>query len=244
MAKNPRSFRKVEADYQRQLRGLARRIGAVVDMYRGGEPSAHAAGIITRILERYADTLTGWAETAALKMLRAVSKQDFNTWMKHSGELGHGVRREIRETPTGDLMRSLLAEQVTLIKSLPIDAAQRVHDLTTEAIADGTRAKEIAVQIAASGQVAEKRAMLIARTEVARTSSKLTEARAIHAGSEGYIWRTAGDSDVRDSHEEMNGKYVRWDTIPILSDGTHTHAGQIYNCRCYPEPVKIGRAHV
>jgi uncharacterized protein with gpF-like domain len=65
----------------------------------------------------------------------------------------------------------------------------------------------------------------------------LTQARAEHIGSEGYIWRTSNDSDVRHSHKEMNGRYVRWDTPPRLSDGTVTHAGQIYNCRCYPEPV-------
>jgi uncharacterized protein with gpF-like domain len=42
---------------------------------------------------------------------------------------------------------------------------------------------------------------------------------------------------VRESHKAMNGKFVRWDSPPTLSDGTTTHAGQIYNCRCYPDPV-------
>ena len=79
--------------------------------------------------------------------------------------------------------------------------------------------------------------MLIARTEVARTASGLTEARARHVGSDGYFWRTAKDADVRDSHRQMEGKFVKWNEPPTLSDGTVTHAGQIYNCRCYAEPV-------
>jgi SPP1 gp7 family putative phage head morphogenesis protein len=151
--------------------------------------------------------------------------------------MGRQLTNEIMETPTGALFRSRLAEQVTLIKSLPLEAAQRVHELTTEALVDGRRSAELAEEIAKSGQVTASRAKLIARTEVSRTASMLVETRSRGAGSEGYIWRTAGDSDVRDSHKEMNGKYVRWDTMPTLSDGTRTHAGQIYNCRCYPEPV-------
>jgi SPP1 gp7 family putative phage head morphogenesis protein len=85
--------------------------------------------------------------------------------------------------------------------------------------------------------VTESRAMLIARTEVAKANASINEARALSVGSEGYIWRTAGDADVRESHAEMDGQYVAWSDPPTLSDGTTTHAGAIYNCRCYSESV-------
>jgi uncharacterized protein with gpF-like domain len=39
----------------------------------------------------------------------------------------------------------------------------------------------------------------------------------------------------------MEGVPVRWDQPPTLSDGTVTHAGQIYNCRCWPEPILPNR---
>lgn len=207
----------------------------IVDAYPPGDPEY--VPTITDLLTKYAEFLVPWATRTAATMLADVSARDAQTWMELSGELSKALRDEIRNAPTGELMREMLAEQVTLIKSLPLEAAQRVHDLTLKGIEDGTRAKEIAKEIARSGEVSMNRANLIARTEVARTASKLTEARATHIGSEGYIWRTSKDSDVRHSHKEMEGKYVRWDTPPKLSDGTVTHAGQIYNCRCYPEPV-------
>lgn len=235
--KNPRANKAAEAEYQRQLLQVARRVGAVIDMLAPGGATAESSAAISRLLERYAETLTGWAATAAAKMLHSVAKQDRKAWMAHSKEMGRQLTTEINETPVGELFRARLAKQVELIKSLPLEAAQRVHDLTTEALIDGRRANELAVEIGRSGEVAASRARLIARTEVSRTASMLVETRAQGAGSEGYIWRTAGDGDVRDSHKEMNGKYVRWDTMPTLSDGTRTHAGQIYNCRCYPEAV-------
>lgn len=189
------------------------------------------------MLEKYAQALEPWAVQTASRMLAGVNQRDEGAWAELTRELSLGLRREVRTAPTGELMRKLLAEQVTLIKSLPLEAAQRVHELTLKGLEDSTRASEIAKEIARSGEVTMGRATLIARTEVARTASTLTQARALHVGSVEYIWRTAGDSDVRESHRKMAGKVVRWDTPPTLSDGTVTHAGQIYNCRCWPEPI-------
>jgi SPP1 gp7 family putative phage head morphogenesis protein len=133
-------------------------------------------------------------------------------------------------------MRRLLDEQVTLIKSIPLDAAKRVHRLTLEGIENSGRASEVAKEIMRSGEVAKSRATLIARTETSRTATVLTQARAEHIGSDGYVWRTSGDSDVRPSHRRMNGKFVPWNHPPTL-DNLTGHAGALPNCRCYPEPV-------
>ena len=98
-------------------------------------------------------------------------------------------------------------------------------------------AKDAIPAIMKLGSQTVGRARTIARTEVSRAQSALTQARAEYVGSEGYVWRTVGDADVRDSHAEMEGKYVRWDSPPKLSDGTVTHAGMIYNCRCWAQPI-------
>jgi SPP1 gp7 family putative phage head morphogenesis protein len=233
--RRPPQTGKIERQYARQLRQIARHVGDIVGAFTPGDPSAEP--VIRRALENYAAVIDGWASVTAQHMLDAIRREDETAWRDRSREMGAWLRDEIRSAPVGELMRERLAEQVTLIKSIPLDAAQRVHEWTLTGIEDATRAKEVAREILRTNEVSAARATLIARTETARTSSKLTEARAQYVGSEGYIWRTSGDSDVRDSHKEMNGKYVRWDTPPTLSDGTVTHAGQIYNCRCYPEPV-------
>lgn len=206
----------------------------MVNGFPPGDPAALPT--IEQVLRAYADALTPWATATAQTMLREVNRRDETAWAEYSRELSRALRTEIRTAPTGAAMQALLAEQVTLIKSIPLDAAQRVHRLTLEGIEDSTRASVISKEIQRSGDVAESRADLIARTEVARTASTLTQARAEHVGSEGYIWRTSGDSDVRESHRDMNGKYVRWDSPPTLDKMTG-HAGQFPNCRCYPEPV-------
>ncbi|WP_423198500.1 phage minor head protein [Cupriavidus sp. H19C3] len=223
--------------YRTQLRQVARQVGGLVNGFPPGDPAALPT--IEQVLRAYAEALTPWAAATAQTMLREVNRRDEAAWAEYTRELSRALRTEIRTAPTGAAMQALLAEQVTLIKSIPLDAAQRVHRLTLEGIENSTRASAISKEIQRSGEVAESRADLIARTEVGRTASTLTEARALHVGSEGYIWRTSGDSDVREDHRELEGKFIRWDSPPIADKrtGRRAHAGCIYGCRCYPEPV-------
>lgn len=174
------------------------------------------------------------------KMLADLQRRDEQAWMQQASDMSRALRDELRRAPTGQVMRALMAEQVTLITSIPIDAAERVHRLTLEGIEDSTRSSEISKMIQASGEVARSRADLIARTEVSRASTALTEARARGIGSTHYIWRTSGDGAVRSGHKAMEGKVCAWDEPPeVEEDGRvmRFHPGQIWNCRCWPEPI-------
>ncbi|MDE2403060.1 MAG: minor capsid protein [Burkholderiales bacterium] len=195
---------------------------------------------MTDVLRRYAEALNAWAEATALRMLTDVDRSDRQQWASISAEMSHEIQREIASAPTGELLKQRLAEQVTLIKSIPLDAAQRVHELTIKGLESSTRGDDIVQAIMASGDVAKSRAVLIARTEVARTSSLLTQSRAEYIGSTQYIWRTSGDSDVRPGHKAMNGKVFAWADPPEVEENgryMRHHPGQIWNCRCFPEPI-------
>ncbi|MDH0638205.1 phage minor head protein [Pseudomonas sp. GD03860] len=233
-SRNPVKTGRPEREYQRSLTQVARQVGSIINGFPLGDPAADPT--ITQVLRKYADLLNDWAIATAGRMIADVNQQDRKAWASRSEEMARALGEEIRNADTGAAMRGLLAEQVTLIKSIPLEAAQRVHELTLKGIEDGTRAGEIAKEIQRSGDVATSRAQLIARTEVSRTAATLTEARAKAVGSEGYIWRTAHDGTVRHSHKEMEGKFVRWDSPPTL-DKLTGHAGCLPNCRCWPEPV-------
>ena len=227
--------RAAEHLYNAKLRSVARQVGSLV---KGLAPKGLVkdAGVLVRALKAYAELLEPWAHSVAGFMLADVARKDARMWSQHSKEMGAELRREINSAPTGDILRQLQEQQVTLIKSLPLEAAQRVHDLAMESTITGTRASEIAKRILETEDVTEARARLIARTEVSRAASNLVQARATWAGSDGYIWRTSNDANVRDSHQEMEGKYVRWSQPPIL-DKLTGHAGALPNCRCFSEPV-------
>jgi SPP1 gp7 family putative phage head morphogenesis protein len=184
------------------------------------------------MLRRYAEILEPWARVVAARMIQDVSARDAAAWSAHGKLLGRALKQEIMGAPTGEAMRKALAEQVHYITSIPRDAAERVHKLTTEGIVSGRRAEDIAKEIMASGSVSKSRAELIAQTEVSRTATALTQARAEYVGSISYVWRTSKDSAVRPSHKKMEGVVVRWDSPPTL-DKMVGHAGQLPRCRCW-----------
>lgn len=231
---------RVEQEYARHLKAIARACG---DFVRGMD--TEAALDLTEVestLRRYGALITPWARATAARMLAQVGQKDAQDWKELGRKLGRALEDEIETAPTGVAMRGLLDEQVHLITSLPLEAAERVHRLAAEATVTGGRARELAEEILETGSVTESRAMLIARTEIARSRSVLTQSRAMHVGATGYIWRTAGDSDVREEHRELEGTFHEWHAPPVAGHGKggvpiHAHAGQIWNCRCWMEPV-------
>lgn len=190
-------------------------------------------------LERYSEIITPWATKVAENFTADIVRKNDEQWRKHSKTISRELRNLVSNAPPGQVMKSIVAEQVKYIKSLPLEAADRVYDIQNraiEAVVTGGRAKHFAKEIAASGDIAKSRADLIARTELGRATGALDQARALSIGSNGYIWRTAEDGDVRHSHREMEGKFVEWGRPPTL-DGMTGHAGELPNCRCYKEIV-------
>ncbi|WP_285860323.1 phage minor head protein [Brevibacillus sp. MER 51] len=154
------------------------------------------------------------------------------------------LQKELRG-PIGSAVRLQAERNAAIIKSLPLDVAKQVNEHVLREVMKGTRASDIAEQIKQFFPEATKaKAGLIARTEVSKTSTALTQARCEFIGADWYIWRTSEDARVRDSHQLMDDVIVKWNDPPNPEklDGQkhafgHYHAGCIFNCRCYSEPV-------
>jgi len=229
--------RLAEKVYGRQLKQIAKQVGVII---KGFAPNGVVRNMtdLNNALQKYAELLRPWAAAVTERMISEVGNRDLHAWKQLGNQTGRSLASELLLAPIRPALKELQKEQVALITSLPTDAAKRVHKLTLEAMLQGSRAAETAKEIMASGHVTESRAMLIARTETTRTATAITKARAVHVGSDGYIWRTAGDSDVRELHRKLEGKLIKWDDPPIAGEnGERAHAGAIYNCRCFPEPV-------
>jgi SPP1 gp7 family putative phage head morphogenesis protein len=233
-----RRVRNAELLFGRALRAVAAQIGAIVKGFDHNDPEAQVR--IEQLLRQYSVTLGPWARSVAQRMILEVSRRDEVAFNRVAKTMSRNLRKELEGAPIGDVVRESLNRAVPLITSLPTEAAERVHQLTLEArTTTGARAAEIAQRIYETGNVTKARAMLIARTEVARTASAITAARAQHVGSTHFIWRSVEDPDVRPLHKKLNGTVHRWDDPPVSDErtGIRSLPGQIWNCRCIPEPV-------
>ncbi len=230
--------RALEASYSRQLAAVAKQIGSLVQGFDAEGVLADDNQVLTA-LGKYSELLQPWANSVASRLVAQLEQEDQRAWNSLSKYMSEGVRDRILVGTPNFVLKNIRDRQVSLITSLPIEAADRVHKLAMEAQYTGARAESLVKEIMASGAVSRSRAMTIARTEVSGANTALTQTRAESVGSEGYIWRTSEDTDVRKSHKDMAGRFVRWDKPPTLDNMTG-HAGQFPNCRCYPEPVIPG----
>ena len=233
--------RVAEREFSRILARLGTNIGNIAQGFIDKGRVTNQAGL-NLAMERYTFLIHPWAESVAQRMQDQVATRDLSAWRSLSRAVGSNLAKEIERAPIANVMRALRDEQVHLITSLPTEAALRVHRLTQEGLISGTRAREVAAEIMRTSEVSKNSAVRIARTETSRTASVLTQTRAEHVGSEGYLWHTSEDSDVRPEHKKLDGRFFKWSAPPVAGTGKggveiHAHPGCIWFCRCWAEPV-------
>lgn len=153
-----------------------------------------------------------------------------------------------------DDMKSSWAENnYTLITSNAKKYVEQINNLTEQAIVNGLSPKKLKEQIMkATEGLSEKHCKLLARDQMGKLNGNITEAQMQEIGLDLYVWSTAYDDRVRDSHALMEGLLCRWDDASVCSyDNGKTweprpsgavdlHPGQDIQCRCvalsfYPE---------
>lgn len=143
------------------------------------------------------------------------------------------------------LLRAKSLENATLIKTIPSLFSQKATEIATEEYLKGNRASVIKNKILnLYSDITEAEAQRIARTEVSKASSQLIQIRSKAVGLNWYVWRTSKDRRVRHSHDIMEGVLVNFNNPPSPEklagenrDYGVYNAGEIFNCRCYPEPI-------
>lgn len=188
--------------------------------------------------------------SAVRRMVTPLAVGNMNTWRRAARKSSQSLKmynlliNEINEGLKQDI-NSQIISNAELIRTLPTDVARKVVFDIKDYTFEGMRAEAIADLIRdKTNQHAGASARLIARTEVSKTTTALTRARAENLGLNWYVWRTEMDGDrVRKSHRIMEGVIVNWNNPPSpeqlakeKSEGYY-HAGEIWNCRCYPEPL-------
>jgi SPP1 gp7 family putative phage head morphogenesis protein len=132
-------------------------------------------------------------------------------------------------------------QNVALIRSLVSSQVERVHMILAEA-GSGTRVETIAKRLLEATDATPARAALIARDQILKLNSEVTQDRHRAAGVTEYTWSTSRDERVRPAHKALEGTRHRYDDPPVVDPktGRRAHPGQDYQCRCTADPVIEG----
>ena len=226
----------IEKAYQEKLAAIARQIEKIIKTTRSEQ-------LISK-LSQYSNSIFGYASNAAHTLIYNLNKQSIEQWQKQGKQINSILKKELKTQEINKLMNIYKDQNISLIQSLPLDAAKRTYKILTEGYVSGARFENLVDKIQRIGQISSNRATLIARTETSKISTALTQARSKVLGLDWYVWRTSQDVRVRDSHYLMSRVIVNWNEPPapehlkgINSKLGHYHAGNAPNCRCYAQPV-------
>lgn len=224
-------------------------IGRILRKLRGRLVGVTNLEQIQTILQQCArsPTFEQAAREAAKAMATSLFSDGHKTWREAAaaGSKGAMIHKLLKREMQGNTAYwDIIDRNAELIKSIPARYTVEVSNKMAEAYQAGVRPESMVPDLLARfTNLSHAHAKLIARTECAKAATALTRVRALSIGCDWYVWRTSDDARVRESHKKMDGVLVNWNDPPSpealigkKSPGNY-HAGDIYNCRCYAQPL-------
>jgi len=186
----------------------------------------------------------------AKQMVFHVSRSNYKTWREAAAktsksQLLYQYLQAEMAGATGSRVHQIVRENANLISSLPLEAARTMTDEVQKAAQSGARPKTLAKMAAKRfPELLRSRVTLISRTETAKASSALTQARCERLAIEWYQWESSKDKRTRKSHKNLHGVIVPWSHAPspeaLVGEKSTLgkyHAGECPNCRCLVIPI-------
>src|SRR5271156_168296 len=141
-----------------------------------------------------------------------------------------------------DVMRATIAENVSLIKSIPEQFHTEVTGLVMRSVVAGRDLQQLTNALDSRYDITRKRAILIARDQNNKATGQIARARYIDLGIEQAVWlHSAGGKTPRPTHVKNSGK--TYDVKRGWYDPKEKRRispGELINCRCVAKPVVKG----
>ena len=137
-------------------------------------------------------------------------------------------------------MEQWIRENLDLISTIPKDLTAKLENTIMDGFVGGASVRDIAGDIERICKTNKSRARFIARDQIGKLQSRISQHQQEDAGVEEYVWSTSQDSRVRDSHRRLNRK-----KFPLGRPAGRRpqnrqempSTGEDYGCRCVALPV-------
>lgn len=248
-AKPVRVSRKLELDYTRALLAIVddmhtETVAALMPLIEqtprvGDSRRRIADGLFNDFKSAFSKT----ANTVKAKV-SGIASALAQTVVSKQGELSDGQLSSMILSKTGidfsglmsdgalkEAVDEAVAANIALINSIPQQYLDRVEQAVMASLQAGTLNDTLADDLLKIEGVTKNRAKLIARDQLGKINSRLSQIRQQSLGITHYFWSTSHDERVRDRHKRWDGDRIAWDTPTI--DG---HPGQAIQCRCTAIP--------
>lgn len=127
----------------------------------------------------------------------------------------------------------------SIVKFLDYEVVKLRKQMVDYVLNEGYNTNYIAKLIESSYARSNKNWTFIARQESNLILAEYNKTKMLEIGFDKYIWSTAMDERLRESHRVLNGRVFSYNKPPIVDPrtGETANPSEQYNCRCLARPV-------
>lgn len=145
---------------------------------------------------------------------------------------------------TRDILQATIAQNVSLIKSIPDQYLTQVEGDVMRSVQTGRDLKQLTDDIEKQYGVTRRRAAFIARDQNNKATSAINRARQEQLGVTEAIWvHSGGGKEPRPTHLAAGREQVRYNVSEGWFDpheGKRIFPGELINCRCVSKSIVPG----
>jgi SPP1 gp7 family putative phage head morphogenesis protein len=232
---------------------------AAMDDKKIDEAAATAAGVsktksfataakqlTNRLRDKFDGLFASLANPIAQKMVIGASRASESSLHSSLQQLSGGISLKTGVVPEGmeDISKSLVNDNVSLIKSIPSQYLDDVSGAVFRSITTGTGVQELIPHLNKYEGVTLRRAKNIALDQTRKAYNFINKARMQRIGIKQFEWvHSGGGQHPRASHIAMSGNIYSFDNLPQINKDNPKEPpvygipGQAINCRCTMTPV-------
>ena len=176
-------------------------------------------GVPVALIQQHLDGMQGYQRAKVLSTFRSA--------------LGVNVNIFLLEPPVRQFMLEKVADNVSLIKTIPKRLHESLRNDLTEALRTAPFDRQMLTNVVGKNYKSSGYNLRrVVRDQSNKTIGGLNQIRQQQLGISEYIWMSSKDNRVRPEHQQNDGNVFAWSTPPLLGP-----PGQAVQCRCYSRPI-------
>jgi SPP1 gp7 family putative phage head morphogenesis protein len=153
---------------------------------------------------------------------------------------GMSLKTSVMNSNLSNIYKASVAENVSLIKSIPAEYMQKVEGAVMRSITTGNGLQDLTPALAQYEGQTHRRAKNIALDQTRKVYNSINKGRMQALGIQKFQWHhSGGGAHPREDHVEMDGNIYSFDKLPVIDERTGERGipGQAPNCKCTMSPV-------
>jgi len=233
---------QMTAQVEREVRRLFQTDAASAHFGQDATIASQSRILLNALREKFEDLFAKKAKALAEAMVDGTAKASATALHSSLQQLSGGLslKTKVMGSSLENVYKASVAENVSLIKSIPSQYLQKVEGAVMRSITTGNGLQDLVPALEQYQGQTHRRAQNIALDQTRKAYNSVNRGRMEAIGVKKFMWHhSGGGAHPREDHVEMDGEVYSFDALPVIDKNTGERGipGQAPNCKCTMSPV-------